>query len=113
VGLERRTEVVVSNFHALPGLVVGTKRVATIQLRLAKKLVTSYPVRIVGAPVPMPPLDEAMMWHPRFEQDPAHVWLRALLKRTAAELPDETAADVNEPGTTSTVRRGYFGRRPV
>jgi len=113
VGLERRTEVVVSNFHALPGLVVGTKRVATIQLRLAKKLVTSYPVRIVGAPVPMPPLDEAMMWHPRFEQDPAHVWLRALLKKTASDLPDETAADVNEPSATSTVRRGYFGRRPV
>ena len=112
VGLERRTEVVVSNFHAL-GLVVGTKRVATIQLRLAKKLVTSYPVRIVGAPVPMPPLDEAMMWHPRFAQDPAHVWLRALLKRTAANLPDETAADVNEPSVTSTLRRGYFGRRPV
>ena len=111
VGLERRTEVVVANFHALPGLVVGTKRVATIQLRLAKKLATSYPVRIVGAPVPMPPLDEAMMWHPRFEHDPAHAWLRALLKRIASEMPAETAPDADSQRAVSTVRRGSFGRR--
>jgi LysR family transcriptional regulator, nod-box dependent transcriptional activator len=113
VALERRAEVVVPNFHALPGLVIGTKRIATIQLRLAKKLTTSYPVRIVGAPVPMPRLDEAMMWHPRFEQDPAHVWLRALLKRTASEMPAESDTDVNRPAAAPTVRRGSFGRRRV
>ncbi len=113
VGLERRAEVVVSNFHALPDLVVGTKRVATIQLRLAKKLAASYPVRIVDAPVPMAPLEEAMMWHPRFEQDPAHVWLRALLKRIASDLPAETAPEVDVHRKAPTVRRGSFGRRRV
>ena len=113
VGLERRAEVVVPNFHALPALVVGTKRVATIQLRLAKKLATSYPVRVVGVPVPMPRLDEAMMWHPRFEQDPAHVWFRALLKQTASEMPAESDTDVDRPAAAPTVRRGSFGRRRV
>jgi DNA-binding transcriptional LysR family regulator len=112
VGLERRAEVVVPNFHALPGLVVGTKRVATIQLRLAKKLTASYPVRIVGAPVPMPRLDEAMMWHTRFEQDPAHVWLRTLLKRVAAKMPAATAADADGHKPAPMVR-GSFGRRRV
>jgi DNA-binding transcriptional LysR family regulator len=111
VGVERKAEVIVPHFHALPGFVVGTKRVATIQLRLAKKLATSHPVRIVGAPVPMPRLDEAMMWHPRFEQDPAHVWLRALLKRAAAAMPPVTAVDAESPGAAPTVRRGAFGRR--
>ncbi len=113
VGVERRAEVVVANFHALPGLVVGTKRVATVQLRLAKKLTSSYPVRIVGAPVPMPPLDEAMMWHPRFERDPAHVWLRALLKRAASDMPSAEATDVSVRAAGSPVRRGQFGRRPL
>ena len=113
VGLERRAEVVVPNFHALPGLVVGTKRVATIQLRLAKKLTTSYPIRIVGAPVPMPRLDEAMMWHTRFEQDPAHVWLRTLLKRVASEMPSSETADDSDRDAAPTVRRGQFGRRRV
>ena len=113
VGLERRAEVVVSNFHALPGLVVGTKRVAAIQLRLANKLANAYPVRIVGAPVPMPPLEEAMMWHPRFSQDPAHEWLRALLKRVALNMPSVTVADPNSRRTIASVRRGHFGRGPV
>jgi DNA-binding transcriptional LysR family regulator len=113
VGLERKAEVVVSNFHALPGLVVGTKRLAIIQLRLANKLATSYPVRVVGAPVPMPPLDEAMMWHPRFEQDPAHVWLRALLKRVALNMPSATVAAGNSLRAVATVRPGRFGRRQV
>ena len=113
VGVERNAEVVVPHFHALPDFVVGTKRVATLQLRLARRLATSYPVRIVGAPVPMPRLDEAMMWHPRFEQDPAHVWLRALLKRVAAAMPAETAPDVDRQRSASTVRRGSFGRRRV
>ena len=112
VGVERNAEVVVPHFHALPDFVVGTKRVATLQLRLARRLATSYPVRIVGAPVPMPRLDEAMMWHPRFEQDPAHVWLRALLKRVAAAMPAETASDIDSQRSAS-VRRGTFGRRRV
>jgi LysR family transcriptional regulator, nod-box dependent transcriptional activator len=107
VGLERRAEVVVPNFHALPALVVGTKRVATIQLRLAKKLATSYPVRVVGVPVPMPRLDEAMMWHPRFEQDPAHVWLRALLKRVALAMPPVSSE--SDEIRSSAIRRGRFG----
>ena len=113
VGVERKAEVVVPHFHALPDFVVGTKRVATIQLRLARRLATSYPVRIVGAPVPMPRLDEAMMWHPRFEQDPAHVWLRSRLKRIASDMPAETAPDVDSHRASSTVRRGSFGRRRI
>ena len=113
VGVERKAEVVVPHFHALPGFIVGTKRVATMQLRLARRLATSYPIRIVGAPVPMPRLDEAMMWHPRFEQDPAHVWLRALLKRIASNMPAEAAPDVDGHRSASTVRRGSFGRRRV
>jgi LysR family nod box-dependent transcriptional activator len=113
VGVERKAEVVVPHFHALPGFVVGTKRVATIQLRLARRLATSFPVRIVGAPVPMPRLDEAMMWHPRFEQDPAHVWLRALLKRVASEMPSSGTTDGSSRAAAPTVRRGQFGRHRV
>lgn len=110
MGLERRAEVVVSNFHALPGLIVGTNRVATIQMRLAKKLASSYPIRIVGLPVPLPPLDEAMLWHPRFEREPAHLWFRTLLKRVASAMPP-VSSEAESRGP-STVRRGRFGDSP-
>jgi LysR family transcriptional regulator, nod-box dependent transcriptional activator len=107
MGLERRAEVVVPNFHALPSLIVGTNRIATVQTRLATKLASSHPVRVVGLPVPIPPLDEAMLWHPRFERDPAHVWFRTLLKRVAAAMPS-VASETRDTGS-STVRRGRFG----
>jgi DNA-binding transcriptional LysR family regulator len=107
MGLERRAEVVVPNFHALPSLIVGTNRIATVQSRLATKLASAHPVRIVGLPVPIPPLDEAMLWHPRFERDSAHLWFRTLLRRVAAAMPP-VAAEPRETGS-STVRRGRFG----
>ena len=107
MGLERRAEVVVPNFHALPSLIVGTNRIATVQNRLATKLASSHPVRVVGLPVPIPPLDEAMLWHPRFERDPAHMWFRTLLKQVASSMPPVSSE--SDETRSSTVRRGRFG----
>ena len=107
IGLERRAEVVVPNFHALPSLIVGTNRIATVQKRLATKLASSHAVRVVDLPVPIPPLDEAMLWHPRFERDPAHLWFRTLLKRVASAMPPVSLE--SGEARSSTVRRGRFG----
>ena len=106
IGLERRAEIVVPNFHALPSLIVGTNRIATVQKRLATKLASSHPVRVVSLPVPIPPLEEAMLWHPRFERDPAHLWFRSVLKRVASAMP--VSLESGEAGS-STVRRVRFG----
>jgi LysR family nod box-dependent transcriptional activator len=106
IGLERRAEIVVPNFHALPSLIVGTNRIAIVQKRLATKLASSHHVRVVGLPVPIPPLEEAMLWHPRFERDPAHLWFRSVLKRVASAMP--ISLESGEAGS-STVRRVRFG----
>jgi len=86
-GFELRAQVVAPSYHALPALIVGTDRIATIQMRLAEKLAASYPIRIVPLPLPLPVLEEAMMWHPRLDRDAGHAWLRGLLRETAAALP--------------------------
>ena len=106
IGLERRAEIVVPNFHALPSLIVGTNRIAIVQKRLATKLASSHPVRVVGLPVPIPPLEEAMLWHPRFERDPAHLWFRSVLKRVASAMPVSLESGEAD---SSTVRRVRFG----
>ena len=85
-GFEGRTQVVAPSFHALPALIVGTDRVATMQLRLAEKLAASHPIRLVPLPVPLPVLQEAMLWHPRVDRDAGHAWLRGVLRETAAAL---------------------------
>jgi len=95
-GIELRAQVVAPSYHALPALIVGTDRIATIQMRLAGKLAASYPIRVVPLPVPLPVLQEAMMWHPRLDRDAGHAWLRGVLRETAAALPamGPTARDV-------------------
>ena len=79
--------MVAPSFHALPSLVAGTKRVATIQFRLATMLASVYPIRIVGLPIELPVLEEVLLWHPRFDRDPGHTWFRGVLKQAAAALP--------------------------
>jgi DNA-binding transcriptional LysR family regulator len=86
-GFELHAQVVAPSYHALPALIVGTDRIATLQMRLAEKLTASYPIRVVPLPVPLPVLEEAMMWHPRLDRDAGHAWLRSVLRETAAALP--------------------------
>jgi DNA-binding transcriptional LysR family regulator len=86
-GRQRRIESSVDNFSAVPQLVVGTRRIATIHRRLAEHFVRTLPLRILEAPFEMPPLVEMMTWPRYLDADPAHAWLRETLARCAAELP--------------------------
>jgi DNA-binding transcriptional LysR family regulator len=86
-GFELHAQVVAPSYHALPALIVGTDRIATLQMRLADKLAASYPIRVVPLPLPLPVLEEAMMWHPRLDRDAGHAWLRGVLREAAAALP--------------------------
>ena len=86
-GFELHAQVVAPSYHALPALIVGTDRVAALQMRLAEKLAASYPIRVVPLPLQLPVLEEAMMWHPRLDRDAGHAWLRGVLRETAAALP--------------------------
>ncbi|WP_119729944.1 LysR family transcriptional regulator [Thermomonospora amylolytica] len=92
LGLEPRVEVSVQSFQSLPALVAGTRRVALIQERLARRLHPVAPVRILPCPFEAVPLQEALWWHPVHTQDAAHIWLRETAARIAAEmdeLPDQ------------------------
>jgi DNA-binding transcriptional LysR family regulator len=96
-GVDRHAQVVASNFHALPSLIVGTERIATIQLRLAEKLAASYPIRIVPSPQPLPVLEESMLWHPRLDRDAGHQWLRGVMRTTARTLTEPRTASLVSP----------------
>ena len=86
-GVEFHAQVVAPSYQALPALIEGTNRIATVQMRLAEKLAASHPIRVVPLPLPLPVLEEAMMWHPRLDRDAGHTWLRGVLRQTAAALP--------------------------
>ncbi len=85
-GRQRRIGCSVDNFAALPQLVIGTQRVATLHRRLAEHFARHHALRLLEAPFDMPALTEVMVWPRHLQHDPAHVWLRQQLAQTAVEL---------------------------
>jgi DNA-binding transcriptional LysR family regulator len=83
-GFERRVSVMVPAFGALPAFIRGTALLATVPGLLAP-----YTLAGLGharAPVPCPVLSMYMVWHARYQQDPAHGWLRQVLQSAAAPV---------------------------
>lgn len=81
----RRIEVVTTGFTLIPQFVVGTTRIATIHRRLAQFYAKQLPLKILKPPVEIPGVVESMQWHAIRDGDPGLLWLRRLLKATAAQ----------------------------
>ena len=63
----------------------GSGRIALLQRRLVDLLPLDVGIRALPPPFEVGPLVEAMWWHPVFDDDPEHAYLRDLVLR-AAEL---------------------------
>jgi len=103
LGIEPKVEVSADNFTLLPLLVVGTRRIALVQERLARLLGAVAPVRIMEAPYEAVPLQEALWWHPVHTHDAAHIWLRETAARVGAMVGGQVVHGVDEddPGVRS------------
>jgi DNA-binding transcriptional LysR family regulator len=92
LGIEPRVQVVTESFLTVPRLVAGTDRIALLQRRLVD-LLPRDGLRALPPPFDAAPLIEAMWWHPIYDTDPAHEYLRALVTRavgiSAADDPPQ------------------------
>ena len=86
LGIEPRVQVVTENFLTVPALVAGTPRIALLQRRLADGIPAEMRVRALPCPFDVGPLVEAIWWHPMYDDDPEHQYLRDVLIRVAAGL---------------------------
>lgn len=77
-GFERRITVTVPGFSALPAFIRGTALIATAPGLLARRTMTG--LSQFRPPVPCPELSMYMIWHARYQRDPAHCWLRDQLQ---------------------------------
>ena len=83
-GRSRRISCSVPSFLLAPTLVANSDRIALIPLRLAA--LHSGLVDQIAPPFPSPEFSVDLLWHPRRHKDPAHVWFRSLVARTASDL---------------------------
>jgi LysR family transcriptional regulator, nod-box dependent transcriptional activator len=88
---QRRIEVVAPTFLSQAGLVVGTRRVATMHRRLANQVVQTMPLVMRELPFDIPPIREAIQWHLTNTNDRALRWVVEKLALYAQE--SEPAAD--------------------
>lgn len=69
---------------ALPEVVRSTDLVATVPRRLLSAPIDLKGVVTLEAPRELPEVEESLWWHPRFDSDPAHQWLRESLHEAIA-----------------------------
>ncbi|KXO13404.1 Transcriptional regulator, LysR family [Moritella sp. JT01] len=78
-GLSRRTAVRLPHFLAAPMLVAESDMILSIPRRLAHKVVMTAPLKILEIPLTIKSFNPSIIWHERWHEDPAHIWLRNLL----------------------------------
>jgi LysR family transcriptional regulator, nod-box dependent transcriptional activator len=90
-GVSRRVEVVAQSFNAVPQLLIGTQRIATMHRRLALHYQQLLPLRLLPPPIEIPKLTECIQWHKAHDSDGGIVWLRSLIKDAADRLESPPA----------------------
>lgn len=92
-GIARRIEVSAYTFTALPHLVLGTDRIATVHGLIARQALRDLPVERHPLPVHWTPLDEQLQWHEHRSRDPGLIWVRGIIERAAREMMAQAAND--------------------
>jgi DNA-binding transcriptional LysR family regulator len=85
-GLERKIVTVVSDFSAALALAQETDLIATVTALNATNLrpgMVSFRL-----PLSLPDFTISMLWHPRFDADPAHRWLRGCVLEVCRRKTD-------------------------
>lgn len=83
-GVTRRVAVSMPYFALAPSILPGTDLLLTVPERVARKNADPAQTRILAAPRELIELEFYAVWHPRFDQDPSHTWLREQV-RAASE----------------------------
>lgn len=83
-GLARRVMLVVPNYYAM----IESTGVSDMILVLPNFVIRRLPLEALGLaafdlPFPLPPVEAYQAWHPKWDADPAHRWLRRRLFRIA------------------------------
>jgi DNA-binding transcriptional LysR family regulator len=100
-GHTRHVARAVPYFLSALQLTAQTDYVLTISERVAKQMAEPLGLRILTPPIPLRPYALGLVWHPRFDGDAAHRFVRDVLIRAARE-----AASDQHPGARSRLDRG-------
>lgn len=87
LGVRYRNRILTPHYMALPMIVSESGGVAIMQERLARFMSRVVPLKLVTPPVSYPDLEINLYWHPHFDDDVTHRWLREQIQAISAALP--------------------------
>ena len=86
LGLSRDVRFVVPGFHAAMLTAAASDIVASVPLAVAATAERlGLQIRHVDLPIATPKIDIKQAWHPRFENDSGHRWLRGAVRRALVD----------------------------
>jgi DNA-binding transcriptional LysR family regulator len=86
-GVTRRVAAVVPTYLLALWLASQTDYLALVPRRVAQAAAARFGLRMAPLPVAQTSFVIAQAWHPRFDDDPAHLWLRNTLRAIASARP--------------------------
>lgn len=89
LGKRRRIALSTPNLSSAPMLVARSDLILTAPRRCIKAWQQVMPLTIHEPPVALPGFSIAMIWHERFEHEPAHQWLREKLRQICARVAED------------------------
>jgi DNA-binding transcriptional LysR family regulator len=79
-GLQRRLAVQLPYFLAAIRMLETTDLALTMPARIAEQVAALHGLASLRAPKEIPPIRYSMVWHPRFDGDALHMWLRETVR---------------------------------
>ena len=98
MGLERRVALITPSFHSAMFSLPDSNLLLPLPEHVQSSVVRlGLPLRSFRLPVSLADVVIIQAWHPRFDNDPAHRWLRQTVKQACAPEPlgPETKVHVN------------------
>jgi DNA-binding transcriptional LysR family regulator len=87
LGYKRNARLTIPFFAVAAAIIESTDMAATLPSRLAKRFVAISRTRSVPLSIKLPDICYIQVWHPRNHEDPAHIWLRQLIRRVSRQGP--------------------------
>ncbi|MFA6264276.1 MAG: LysR family transcriptional regulator [Pseudolabrys sp.] len=82
----RDIAVQVPNFYGVPAFLRGTGLLASVPSLLRHSMMREFSYVMIALKDGVTDLPMYMVWHQRFQSDPAHLFLRGLLEQTARDV---------------------------
>lgn len=79
LGKQRRVVARIQHFTSAPALVAGSELAVTCPASVMAAMAAWFPIAAVAPPIELPIDHTSIVWHPRSQDDPGHVWLRGKL----------------------------------